>query len=416
MLQNLEEYIETDQNIVEKSILHSLLAELYQMYFNTQQYKINRRTPITGYVPRNMAEWTGNIYREKIFQHALDAVKARPQLSEVNCLTYKEILVLGKNSPALRPTMYDFLVYRSIDILNTISRYNKQEPITNKQLLFAPVKEFVQMPIEVKKMDAYSNTLKLYQSLLQSEIAAERTDAILISDLDRLEYANNIIGLSQNDSLYIQSLEQLSQQYSKNPYKVEILYKLAQYYYQRNYISSNRDPQKALDICNNGIRQFPKYFRIDVLKQLAKEITQTTVSYSINPNVYPGHKQEVNLSFKNLSEISFSGFATAVCKLCLERIGILHICYSVSVNSLLNAKAGLHDVCVDSIKSSKHTIIHGIEAITETIVDSVKFANHSGVVESSLNIRLSSCRGCISAAVSIIAPSVVSPSEESKNE
>ena len=257
MLQNLEEYIETDQNIVEKSILHSLLAELYQMYFNTQQYKINRRTPITGYVPRNMAEWTGNIYREKIFQHALDAVKARPQLSEVNCLTYKEILVLGKNSPALRPTMYDFLVYRSIDILNTISRYNKQEPITNKQLLFAPVKEFVQMPIEVKKMDAYSNTLKLYQSLLQSEIAAERTDAILISDLDRLEYANNIIGLSQNDSLYIQSLEQLSQQYSKNPYKVEILYKLAQYYYQRNYISSNRDPQKALDICNNGIRQFP---------------------------------------------------------------------------------------------------------------------------------------------------------------
>ncbi|MFR5660631.1 MAG: hypothetical protein ACLUDU_22610, partial [Butyricimonas faecihominis] len=93
--------------------------------------------------------------------------------------------------------------------------------------------------------------------LLQSEIAAQRTDAILISDLDRLEYTNNIIGLSRNDSLYIQALEQLSQQYSKNPYKVEILYKLAQYYYQGNYISSNRDPQKALDICNSGIRQFP---------------------------------------------------------------------------------------------------------------------------------------------------------------
>ncbi len=306
MLQNLEEYIETDQNIVEKSILHSLLAELYQMYFNSQQSKINRRTPITGYIPRNMTEWTSNIYREKIFQHALDAVKAQLQLSEVNCLTYKEILVLGKNSPALRPTMYDFLVYRSIDILSTISRYNKQEPITNKQLLFAPVKEFVQMPIEVKKMDVYSNTLKLYQSLLQSEIAAQRTDAILISDLDRLEYANNNIGLSLYDSLYIQALEQLAQQYSKNPYKVEILYKLAQYYYQGNYLSDNRDYQKALNICNSGIRQFPKYFRIGILKQLAKEITQTTVSYSINPNVYPGHKQKVNLSFKNLSEISIS--------------------------------------------------------------------------------------------------------------
>ena len=306
MLQNLETYIETDQNIVEKSILHSLLAEFYQMYFNTQRSKINRRTPITGYVPQNMAEWTNNIYKEKIFQHALDAVKAQPQLSEVNCLSYKEILVLGKNSPALRPTMYDFLVYRSIDLLNTTSRYNKQEPITNKQLLFAPMEEFVQMPIEVKKMDAYSNTLKLYQSLLQSEIAAQRTDAILISNLDRLEYANKITNFNPKDSSYIQALEQLSQQYGKNPYKVEILHKLAQYYYRKNYISNNRNFQKALDICNSGIRQFPKYFRIDILKQLAKEITQTSASYSINPNVYPGHKQEVKLSYRNLSEISIS--------------------------------------------------------------------------------------------------------------
>ena len=31
--------------------------------------------------------------------------------------------------------MYDFLVYRSIDLLNTVSLYNKQEPITDKQLL-----------------------------------------------------------------------------------------------------------------------------------------------------------------------------------------------------------------------------------------------------------------------------------------
>ena len=85
-----------------------------------------------------MSEWTGNIYREKIFQHALDAVKAQPQLSEVNCLSYKEILVLGKNSPALRPTMYDFLVYRSIDILNTISRYDKQEAITKQATHCSP--------------------------------------------------------------------------------------------------------------------------------------------------------------------------------------------------------------------------------------------------------------------------------------
>lgn len=322
MLQNLEEYIETDQNIVEKSILHSLLAELYQMYFNSQRSKISRRTPITGYIPRDMNEWTENIYIEKIYQHALDAVKAQFQLSEINCLSYKEILILGKNSPALRPTMYDFLVYRSIDILNRlydISRYYKQEPITEYQL-FAPTEEFVKIPIEAKDFDISTNVLKLYQSLLQADITAKRTDAILISDLDRLEYVKNTIRLKAKDSLYIHALEQLSQQYNKNPYQVEILYKLAQHYYQTNHVIKKGDFQKALDICNTGIRQYPQYFRINTLKQLVQEITQTTASYSIKPNVYPEQEQYIRLSYKNLPKLSIALYE--VCEPTLEFLNL----------------------------------------------------------------------------------------------
>ena len=214
MLQDLEKYIGEDRNTVEKSILHSLIAELYQMYYMSQLSKIYNRTPVTGYIPRNMAEWTGNIYIEKIFQHALDAVKAQPQLAEVNCLDYKEIMILGKNSPALRPTMYDFLVYRSIDILNglyNISQYYKQNPVTDNQL-FAPVADFAGMTIEAKPFDVSSNIIKLYQSLLQSELTAKRADAVLISDLDRLEYIRRVINTNDSDSLYTSALEQLAHQ------------------------------------------------------------------------------------------------------------------------------------------------------------------------------------------------------------
>ena len=322
MLQNLEKYIETDQNIIEKSILHSLLAELYQMYYKSEQNKISRRTPITGYIPRNMDEWTENIYIEKIFQHALDAVKAQSKLSEINCLSYKEILILGKNSPALRPTMYDFLVYRSIDILNRlydISRYYKQEPITEWQL-FAPTEEFVKTPIEAKDFDIPMNILKLYQYLLQVDIAAKRTDALLISDLDRLEYVKNKIQLKAKDSLYIHALEQLSQQYNKNPYQVEILYKLAQHYYQTNHVIKKGDFQKALGICNTGIRQYPQYFRINTLKQLVQEITQTTASYSIKSNIYPGQEQYIQLSYKNLPKLSIALYE--VCEQTLEFLNL----------------------------------------------------------------------------------------------
>ena len=315
MLQDLEKYIGEDRNTVEKSILHSLIAELYQMYYMSQLSQIYNRTPVTGYIPRNMAEWTGNIYIEKIFQHALDAVKAQPQLAEVNCLDYKEIMILGKNSPALRPTMYDFLVYRSIDILNglyNISQYYKQSPVTDNQL-FAPVADFVGMTIEAKPFDVSSNIIKLYQSLLQSELTAKRVDAVLISDLDRLEYIRRVINTNDSDSLYTSALEQLAHQYNKSPYNTEVLYKLALTYYEParfNYANpgTTEKPEykKALDICNKGIRQYPNYFRINILKQMAQEITRTNVFYTIEPNVYPGHTQNIKLSFKNLSDISFT--------------------------------------------------------------------------------------------------------------
>ena len=294
MLQDLEKYIGEDRDIVEKSILHSLIAELYRMYYQSQRSKLYNRTPVTGYIPRDMAEWTGNIYIEKIFQHALEAVKAQPQLAEVNCLTYKEIMILGKNSPALRPTMYDFLVYRSIDILSSlynISEYYKQAPVTDNQL-FAPVADFVEMAIEAKPFDVHWNIIKLYQSLLQSELTAKRADAVLVSDLDRLDYIRRVVNTNDRESVYTHALEQLANQYNHSPYNVEVLYKLAQTYYTPTRfsfanpdITGKPEYKKALDICNKGIRQYPNYFRINILKQIVQEITQTTVSYNIEPNV-----------------------------------------------------------------------------------------------------------------------------------
>lgn len=315
MLQDLEKYIGEDRDVVEKSILHSLIAELYRMHYQSQRAKLHNRTPVTGYIPRNMAEWTGNIYIEKIFQHALEAVKAQPRLADVNCLTYKEIMILGKNSPALRPTMYDFLVYRSIDILSglyNISEYYKQSPVSDNQL-FAPAANFVEMAIEAKPFDVHWNIIKLYQSLLQSELTAKRMDAVLVSDLDRLDYIRRAVNTNDKESRYTHALEQLSRQYNDNPYNVEVLCKLAQTYYTPNRfnftnpdITDKPEYKKALELCNKGIRKYPNYFRVNILKQIAQEITQTTLSYDIEQNVYPGHQQNIHLSFKNLSDVSIT--------------------------------------------------------------------------------------------------------------
>lgn len=310
MLIALEDYISKDNNVVEKSILHSLIAEIYHIYYQVQSSKLRTRTPITGYIPKDMNEWTANIYQEKIIRHSLDAVKAQAQLSAVNCLQYKEILILGKNSPALRPTMYDFLVYRSIDLLEQLywtKQYFNQTELTNSRLL-APLEDFLQIKMDVPFYEINQNIVQLYQQLLRAQTAAKRTDAIIISDLDRLAFINRTVQIKNKDSLYLNTIESLNRKYHDNPYSVEILNAIAQHYYQHYPNPKQQLPhyEKALNTCEEGIRRFPKYFRINILKNLISQIKRPSIYYSMNNNVYPGQKQQIQLHFQNVSNITFS--------------------------------------------------------------------------------------------------------------
>ena len=108
----------------------------------------------------------------------------------------------------------------------------------------------------------------------------------------------------------------------------------------------------------------------------------------------------------------FTGLTAAISKLCLERVCVLHIGYGISVNGLLNAKASLHDVRVNAVESGKHTVVHGVEAITQAVGNSVKFTNDSLIVEATLDCAIGvSTSG---RTVSTIAPSIVTPSAEYK--
>jgi len=129
--------------------------------------------------------------------------------------------------------MYDFLVYRSIDLLQQLywgQQYFKQTKLTNNQLL-APIEDFLQVRINASSYDINPNIVQLYQQLLRTQIAAKRTDALIISDLDRLTFINQNANIANKDSLYLNTLERLNRKYHDYPYSVEILNVIAQYYY-----------------------------------------------------------------------------------------------------------------------------------------------------------------------------------------
>ena len=66
LIQETTEYTQQVQDSATASLLHSLLAEMYQSYYNQNGWTIHQRTPLQGYVPEDIREWTANLFEEKI--------------------------------------------------------------------------------------------------------------------------------------------------------------------------------------------------------------------------------------------------------------------------------------------------------------------------------------------------------------
>jgi len=303
-LQQLDSIIQQCQLLPEKALLASLAAELYQEYYNRNQYKIRQRSSLNDYIPTDRSEWSANLFIKTIFSYALTAIEYKQALQKIPVRDYQLTLLTGKDSEILRPTLYDFLCHRSIDQLkrlqySDINNYFQQHQISSDSIL-APLNKFIHYSLAVHPYDVKSNILKIYQQLLQFRLHAGHNPALLIADLERIEYAQTI----QNSSpLYLENLKQLAQEYENTPYVTEVLYKEALYYEQHLSSTPLTDREKALTIAQEGIKKYPTYKRIGLLKQLIEEIKHPILSVSTTSTIFQGTNLQLNITYANINKL-----------------------------------------------------------------------------------------------------------------
>ncbi|MDR3061518.1 MAG: hypothetical protein LBU57_05325, partial [Dysgonamonadaceae bacterium] len=169
LLSEIEQYTENDKDAVERSVLYSILSQLYMKYYSSRSYEINERTAVTGIIPEDIREWTGNIFFRKISGYVASSLAARKELQSVDILKYENILVTGKSSRDFRPTVYDFLANQGIILLSqslfTAEKFFYQSKFSDDKYL-SPVMDFVRTPIPADPTDFSLQILKIYQDLL----------------------------------------------------------------------------------------------------------------------------------------------------------------------------------------------------------------------------------------------------------
>ncbi len=326
LIGEIEDYNGKNTNVVEQSVLHSILANLYSQYFQANNYTIGRRTAVTGFVPEDIREWPGNIFIQKIVEHVQLSVKAEKELQATNISQYADILNQGKSSQSLRPTIYDFLMNQAIELFSMYganyqtTQYFPQSKFQDTQYLLS-ANDFVKLSIDAKNYDFAPLTLKLYQQLLAFRLKGSNPQALLIADLDRLEYILNNTESDGAGDAYVKVLDQLEKQYTSNDFCVEILYKKALYYNNKtneyaiplrnekiipeeSAKNQYEEKKKAYEICQDGIKRYSNYERINLLKNLSNQITSSYANIQAPNVVYPEKELELSVRYKNANKLA----------------------------------------------------------------------------------------------------------------
>ncbi|MDD3320804.1 MAG: alpha-2-macroglobulin family protein [Paludibacter sp.] len=285
LLLEFEKYTLKCKRITDRALLYSMTAELYQKYYQSNAWNIDKRTQVNGFLPKDINEWTKNNYTDKIVELLNASLKNDTLLQNTKDIFFLELLNKGDDSKDLKPTLFDFLSNRKIEILSNFINNNES-------------------------LDLKKEVETTFERLIKFRKNAANIPALIFTELNYIDFEKTNSDDLNSAEVYINALDDLENKYNENEAVVEVLVKKAQYYYQKNNESESDENynKTAYDICTEGITKFPNYKRISILENIKKQITQKNINISYKQVIKPSKESSIEISSSNISTLELKIF------------------------------------------------------------------------------------------------------------
>ena len=268
LIKEVENYTNSLADSASVAVLHSMLAEMYQNYFQRNQWTINQRTQLSGYIPEDIRVWTSNLFTDKIKEEIDLSLRPTALLQNTPVSKFKDILEIGKDSQTLRPTLYEFLAFRALDIQPTV---------------------------------------QIYKDLIAFQNKEPNMKSVLLTELDYLRFLYGDKRDKESFEAYMNALDELYRNLASQNYAAEILIAKLDLVSGSmfRYVSTQWDSIKAEEVklCEEGIKRYSGYPRTAILKNRLAQLEQPTLSASTNNTVYPGQQRGIKLEYKNVQKV-----------------------------------------------------------------------------------------------------------------
>ncbi len=295
-LQGLEQWAKSEQNVVSRAVLNSLVANIYADYAAGNRWTLQKRASLNlegETLPKDIREWSGNLFAQQVLKYTGEALKDSAELLKTSSRSYIPFVILGDASEYYHHDMYHLLASRSIEALQNVSDFDADTLVKSRI------------------MDIYGQMINTYRK------AADRADAAVLTMLDYMKWRNQRedvllrpralkAGESDAPNQYLSALDRIIKDYGKRDVCAEAYLAKANYY---------RDRQKypeALRLCDEAIRLYPGYKRISALRNLKEDILRPQLTLNTNKATYPGDSLALQVNHKNLDGFTVNLFRTTL--------------------------------------------------------------------------------------------------------
>lgn len=216
-----------------RSILQSMTAGQYHIYFTQHRWQLYDRTATQNFVKEDLATWGADDFHTKISTLYLASLKNEKLLQQTRLEAYDPIIFKG-NVRYLRPTLFDLLAHRALDYFQSDERNIRKAADVfeiNDPTAFGEAATFAAHPFPVDDSSSlHVKALQLFQRLIRSHLSDAKPDALIDVDIKRLVFAESYAVMDNKQVLYRKALEQLIARFGHLPIAAQASYLLAASY------------------------------------------------------------------------------------------------------------------------------------------------------------------------------------------
>ena len=300
----------------EKQILHSIEAELYWRYYQSNRRKFLDRTTTGNFDNSDIKTWDLKHLLNAVRISYLASLENPARLKKTDITAYEPILDTAENSKKYRPTLYDFLAHRAIDFFSNDESSIVQPAYRfeiDKKEFFAGAEKFAELKFTTKD----SLSLKYYALTLLQELTAfhlndKNPTALVDVELQRLQFVRRNFVPENGDTLYLSSLQGIETEYSKYPVSTDASYLLASLHNEwgqkYNPLQSGKykwELKTAYEICEKAFTRFPGSKGAKNCQMLKQKIGKTNLEVTTEKVNIPDKPSLALVEYKNISKLWF---------------------------------------------------------------------------------------------------------------